>query len=539
MKFQKASIPYADTGFFSPLVIDYLAQDDQLKSFVQDFPSVKAIGEQIKRKQEQPVDRAVLVKALNKQYSAVAPGDPVKRNIDALASSKTFTICTAHQPNIFTGYLYFIYKIVHAIRLSQECARHYPDYQFVPVYYMGSEDNDLDEIGALYYGGQSYQWATEQTGACGRMSTRDLTGIRDEIIRTLNDQLPREKEMIQLLRHAYNGTHTLAQATRIFVHALFQQYGLIIIDGDDPELKANFRPVLQDELLHQTSARIVGEQIEKLKLHYNAQANPRDLNLFYLKEGLRERIEKDGEGWKVVNTNVHFVRQDIDQMISEHPEYFSPNVILRPLYQEAILPNIAFIGGGGELAYWLEMKTLFEHYGVVYPLLFLRNSLLVIPEKEAELQGKAGLEIKDLFKASLQLGNEIIQNDASLKKLQDIDLQLVKAYDLIIALASESGLNLAESMQAHRAKALKIQTQIAGKFRNALRKKEHIQLERIEKLKSRLFPGGNLQERKENYLTFFKWYGEDFIESLVKLQEGFGTEFMVLTESRDSVIDSK
>ena len=226
-------MPYGDTHSFSKLVTDYINEKELLRDFITDFPSKESIRRQIARKKLQPIDRVVLHHAVQSQYRDMALTTEVAGNLGLLKNQNTWTICTAHQPNIFTGYLYFIYKIVHAIKLAADCNALYTDCHFVPVYYMGSEDNDIDEIGTFHYDEKTYVWNTSQSGACGRMSTLELNEMVQEINRTLNGNVADEAFLIALLEQAYDGKNTLAQATRILVNALFGKYGLLVIDGDD------------------------------------------------------------------------------------------------------------------------------------------------------------------------------------------------------------------------------------------------------------------------------------------------------------------
>jgi bacillithiol biosynthesis cysteine-adding enzyme BshC len=519
-----------DTGYFSPLVNDYVTQKDWLKSLIQDFPSHESIKKQIELKQHQTIDRLCLVEVLKNQYSTIQDSEVVLSNINALLDVNTFSICTAHQPNVFTGFLYFIYKIVHAIKLSNECNHLYSNYTFVPIYYIGSEDNDLDEIGTFHYNQKTYTWNTPQQGACGRMLTSEMEDMLNEVLLTLNDQLPHEKNLKKIFKDAYNGINTLSQATRIIVHALFGQYGLVVIDADDSRLKSQFIDVMKDELFNQSSYTIVSKTIDTISLHSKVQASPRELNLFYLKDQLRERIERVGDEWHVVNTTIRFTREELLNELNQHPERFSPNVILRPLYQETILPNIAFVGGGGEIAYWLQLKSLFEYHKRVYPVLFLRNSILWINAKTSSLIQKIGFDYTLLFSSVDEILYSKISDHTALLKLKSIETRLQSEYEEIKKLSQSISDSLFQSMEAHTAKAQKIQTRIHQKFISHLKRNEEDLIERIHQIKSHLFPNNSLQERYDNFLSIYKQYGEEMIPELMKQQEGFGNDFIILTE---------
>ncbi len=353
--FAAEAVPYRSTNAFSAIVSDYVEGGAGLQPFYSAAPTIEGIRETIERKEKQVLHREVLVAALQEQYRQVKADQTVSDNITALGAATTFTVCTAHQPNLFTGPLYFIYKIIHAIKLADKLSQALPQYRFVPVYYMGSEDADLDELNHTFVQGKKYQWDTDQKGAVGRMlADKKLIGLIDELDSHIG-RSPQGRDLVQLFRESYKEGSSIQDATFRIVHALFADYGLVVLIPDAPLLKGLMRPLFEEELFSGKSSEIVAKTSAQLGKNYTVQAHPRDINLFYLKDNIRERIEKDGAHFNVVNTAISFTEVSLRQELTDHPERFSPNVILRGLYQETILPNIAFIGGGGELAYWLQL----------------------------------------------------------------------------------------------------------------------------------------------------------------------------------------
>jgi len=533
MKLVKETLELAQTGFFTPLVLDYCSQKKSLDPYIQSFPSAESMLTQIQLKQKQTINRTILVDVLLQQYSHLETTELVKQNIEVLRNTSTFTICTAHQPNIFTGHLYFIYKIIHAIKLSIESAKLYPLYTFVPVYYIGSEDNDLEEIGELNYNGQSYQWQSGQTGACGRMLTQHLEPILKDVLATLNDQVPDEKHLIELFKHAYNGEHTLSEATRIIVNDLFGQYGLVVLDPDHADLKKQFSAVMREELLSQSSHDIVQQTLVGLSQNYKSQAPPRALNLFYLKNDIRERIEFDGNIWTVVNTKIQFTKNELLAELEEFPNHFSPNVILRPLYQETILPNIAFVGGGGELAYWMQLKALFDFHKITYPLLFLRNSVLWINAKSALRKSQIGLSPEALFYPAEKLVQLQFANHQVLEQLNTFESEIEMKYTELNLLAAQVSDSLKQSIEAHKAKVMNVQQRIHQKFLAHLKRNESEVITKIYTLKQQLFPNNTLQERYHTFLTIYKEFGPTILADLMDHQDALSHQFMVLTQVED------
>ena len=306
--FAAEHIPYNQTGSFSRIVTDYLNGAEALKPFYQQAPGFEGIKASIEARKRVAVNRSLLVQVLKDQYRNVRNIAAVQDNIERLLQPDTFTTCTAHQPNLFTGPLYFIYKILHAIKLAEQLKQQLPQYNFVPVYYMGSEDADFAELNHTYVDGKKLEWKKQQKGAVGRMVVdKTLVQLLDE----LEGQLVVEEkgaEVIQLLRRAYTAGTTIQAATFELLNDLYGEYGLIILLPDHPLLKAQMHTVFTDDLFENKPFHIVQQTSEKLSAAYNAQAYPREINLFYLKDDIRERIEKRGDNFHVVNTTLSFTR---------------------------------------------------------------------------------------------------------------------------------------------------------------------------------------------------------------------------------------
>jgi bacillithiol biosynthesis cysteine-adding enzyme BshC len=281
----------------------------------------------------------------------------------------------------------------------------------------------------------------------------------------------------------------------------------------------------------------VGDTIEKLSQHYKVQANPREINLFYLVDNSRERIVKDGDLWKVLHSNISFTETQLEQELQQHPERFSPNVILRGMLQETILPNIAFIGGGGEIAYWLELQALFAHYRVPYPMLVLRNSFLLVDAVSRKWLHKLGLCIKDLFGNVNDLVNNFVRQrtNASLVLKKEYDA-LDQLFDELEAKARSIDVTLAGSVAAERKKAARSIGRLEHKFLRAEKKKFAWQTNQIRQLRDKLFPAGSLQERKENFMPWYIHEGSALFDRILANMQPLSNELQIIYEkSADAV----
>lgn len=521
---------YRQTGAFSKLVLDYLDDSAELRAFYTHRPDMDGIKKAIAGRKGFSNNRKVLVDYLRKQYDAVPVSDKVKQNLELLLNENTFTVTTAHQPNLFTGPLYFIYKILHAIKLAAELKQQLPENSFVPVYYMGSEDADFEELSHFTINGVKYQWTTEQSGAFGRMIIdKHVTKLIDEISGQLLVQ-PHGREIVEALRNCYKEKTSIQDATFAFVHFLFAQYGLIVLIADAKELKQLMLPVFEDELLNHRSAKLVEQTTNELEKKYKVQAGGREINLFYFDEDLRERIEAKADGFTVANSTIQFSKEEMLKELKEHPERFSPNVILRGLFQETILPDIAFIGGGGELAYWLELKAVFENYQVPFPVLILRNSFLLADQQWMEKINKLGFSITDFFLPETELMNRLVKKEAGNKIL--LNGTFTKAeqfYDALKEQANAVDTTLSQHVDALKTKALYRLQELEKKLLRAEKRKFAEQQRKIQHIKQILFPGNSLQERKESFLSFYAMYGKEIIAELYNHSLGLEQEFVVLT----------
>lgn len=530
-QFQSQYIPYSETGKFTKIVLDYIDQAPGLKEFYKRDVSIEGIKAAIAQRQKFKTNRQLLVDQFNLQYQNIKDCDKVKANINALLSENTFTICTAHQPNIFTGHLYFIYKILHAINLSDTLKTQLPEYNFIPVFFMGSEDADLEELNHVVIDGEKYEWQTKQTGAVGRMKIEDSL---IKLIEQISGRLLVEKygnEITELLKSCYKKNTTIEEATFLFVHELFKEYGLLVLLPDNAAYKKEMLSIFEEDIFMNTSFKIVEKTSKKLAGNYNAQAYPRDINLFYIKDDVRNRIAPVGDHFVVHDTDFVFSKEEIKKELAAHPERFSPNVILRGMFQEIILPDIAFIGGGGELAYWLQLKDLFSNYKVPFPVLIVRNSFLIVEKKYQDLLEKLNLKAIDLFKGETVLFNDIVNKESkAVLNLANEKSQVQQMYENIKTLVKQIDSTLDQHAAALETKQLKALSSLEKKMLRAEKRKFTAQKNQLTKIFSALFPNDGLQERTENFMLFYSKWGNDFLKMLYENSLTLEQEFCVIEQ---------
>ena len=522
-------ISYQKSGYFTKLIVDYLDEKSELKSLYKRFPKLENFKEQIEEKQENfPLEnRTILVSELEKQYANFKISDATKNHIKFLNNSNTFTLTTGHQLNLFTGPLYFIYKIVSTINLCKQLKKEYPNHDFVPVYWMATEDHDFEEINYFNFKNKKIQWQRESSGPVGRLSTE---GLKEVLSQFSNEVGTSENAnfLKELFEKSYLNHSNLADATRYLANELFKDEGLVILDGDSIALKKTFVSYVKEELLHQTSFQKVTETANQLT-DYKIQVNPREINLFYIEDTLRERIVLENGIYKVNNTNITFTEIEILAEIENHPEKFSPNVILRPLYQEVVLPNLCYIGGGGELAYWLELKSNFDANKITYPMLLLRNSVVTITSKQAEKADKLELSYADLFANQQELFNQKTKEFS--KFIIDFSEQkeaLKKQFEALYTIANQTDKSFSGAVKAQEIKQIKGLENLEKRLLRAEKRIQKDRLQRILVLQNEIFPNQSLQERKANFSEFYLEYGNTFLKKILSELKSLDQEFKVI-----------
>ena len=510
-------INYQNSGYFSPLMNDYLNQKTELNSLYNHFPTLENFEKQIEEKKinfNGNFKRQTLVEVLKEQYSDLNVSPETLNNIELLNDSNTFTITTGHQLNLFSGPLYFLYKIISTINLTKELKSKYPEYNFVPIYWMATEDHDFEEINYFSFRGKKFHWNRESTGPVGRLSTEGLADFL-EIYKLEIGHSTNADTIKKLFEDSYIKHDNLADATRFLANALFGASGLVVLDADNQDLKRHFIPYVKEELLQQTSFKAVTETIKSLK-DYTIQVNPREINLFYIEDNLRERIIFENGTYKVNHTPIQFSEAEILQLLEQNPEKFSPNVIMRPLYQEVILPNLCYIGGGGEIGYWLELKSFFDAVNITFPMLLVRNSVLLATEKQIKKADKLNLTWSDLFSKQAVLVNKITQKlseyPIDFKEQKEV---LRKQFDMLLELANNTDKSFSGAVKAQETKQIKGLENLEKRLLIAQKRKFHDELQRIIDLQNELFPNQSLQERQANFSEFYLENGEQLIPKIM------------------------
>lgn len=525
---QKRIVSRKASGLFSD-VSNQLTTSQEIFSDLITAPfSLSAFENQMKIKNQyfSEAKRKVLVSTLQQQYANFKDSELVQENISKLEKSNAFTITTGHQLNLLTGPIYFIYKILHVIRLTETLKEQYPNNEFIPVFWMASEDHDFEEINHTNLFGKKITWNEPQGGAVGDYELENWDLLKDEVFNLFQKHL--HSEVWETLK-AYNGKD-LSEATKSLVHHLFGKQGLVIVEPNCVEFKQEFASIMSQEVSEQLAEKAVLKSNEVLEeLGYKPQVFVRPINLFYLQKGSRERLMWEDGKVRILNIG-RFSPAEIQTQIKQNPERFSPNVVLRPVYQESILPNLAYVGGGGEMAYWLQFKGVFDAYNIPYPLIQVRNSIQLIDSNTQRKMDKLGLDLEDVFRDLDELKNEYV-----LKHSKDV-LNFDKLDEATKTLTNQISTQIAQvkvqlkQFEEAEIKRLNKQIQvIQHKLIKHQKRNFDDAMRQLEEVKESLFPKNGVQERRLNFLNFCG-NGEvfSFLEKIKSAIDPMENELIVL-----------
>ena len=502
-------ISYKDTGLFSQLIIDYLDQKKDLEQYISYFPNEENFLKQIKSKSDNDIDRELLQNIVKEQNSFLELSEICNANIEALKSKNTFSVTTGHQLCLFTGPLYFIYKIASTINLVNRLKNNYPKYNFVPVFWLASEDHDFEEINSINLFNKPVKWDSSQNGAVGRMKLDGISLTIAEIQKILGSS-NNAKKLIDIFLKSYNEDNNLSQATRILINELFGKYGLLIIDGDDILLKQKISEIIDHDINHSRFYNIIKKSNEKISVKYHSQAYVRPINFFRLSEKDRVRVTEK-EDFETINKN---------------PEIFSPNVLMRPIYQEMILPNIAYVGGGSELSYWFQLYDTFKDLSLPMPILVMRNSVVLLDSKKQNKIKKLSLDTLDFFEDINLINKKYILKNSDKINLNEELMRMKEVFQSINQKIEDP--SLISSLNAIEKKNNNMIADFENKVIKNLKSKNEIQINQILKIKNDFFPNKKLQERHDSFIPQYVKYGDNFIKNIIFHLNPLDTNFVIL-----------
>ena len=327
-------------------------------------------------------------------------------------------------------------------------------------------------------------------------------------------------DSIKIFEDAYSTSSTLSEAVRKYMNTLFSSYGLVVFDPDSKALKASVKELMRSDVFDNTISKVEDSSEKKSDVYV------RKINFFYMKKGFRERIESVKDKFIVRESDITFTKEEMENEINNNPERFSPNVVMRCLYQQMIMPNVAYIGGPAEVVYWLSFRKFFEKYDEEFPVIVPRDSVLIISHKSTMTIDKYGLDLQDIFsgKNNIEKKSLGVLEDGGKNFSSEIK-NIREQFDLIASKYKSVDKTMSPHVLANAKKTEKMLTQVEKRFIKSQKDQNKILVDRVADLFYECFPEGTPQERKDNIMSF---YSSTFIEDLHNILDPMELKFKII-----------
>ncbi|MBI3787651.1 MAG: bacillithiol biosynthesis cysteine-adding enzyme BshC [Ignavibacteriales bacterium] len=515
---------------FSSLFLDYVNDYAKLQEFYNgNFQSDNDWKSVIQKVVERPLDRSSIVQILTNQNRNFHCGVRTLAHIDSLLNDNTVAVVTGQQVGLFTGPLYTIYKTLTTLKLVEKLAKRFPEYNFVPIFWLEGEDHDYEEVSSINLINTGNDVAKFEYQLGGNKPDKNLGAVGtlefDETIDTLFQNIDQalvqtefKPKVLELFKTAYQKGMTFNRAFVHLMNVLLEDSGLVFLDPHDIEVKKLLAPLFKRELAETPKfCQLVIDQSAELEKRYHAQIKPKSLNLFLFHHGGRFLLEPKPDGYGLKGTRQHLTKEQVQEFINNSPELFSPNVVLRPLCQDWLLPTVAYVAGPSEIAYFGQLKSLYQEVQIPFPIIYPRSSITIIEEKVEKVLNRYSLPLTEFFndaemikeKVAAQISDVNVEElfggtlaslretlDAMQPAFQNIDPTLLGALDN----ANKKIISSIESLKEKTIAAQKRQHEVA--------------LRQIDKTANHVFPLANFQERELNVLYFLNKYGLEFLRWL-------------------------
>ena len=527
-------IPYnelqSDESGFSCLFIDYIDNYSRVKNyFIGNFRDKKLWQSQIDSVSRREIDRSSLSQILLNQNRDYQCGIKTLANIDLLLNENTVAIVTGQQVGLFTGPLYTLYKTLTTLKLTEQLSKEYPDYNFVPIFWLEGEDHDIKEVSSFSFLNASnelqqlsYLYDDKTTGnnlgAVGNVNFDESIGTLFSSLHQSLVTTEYSSKVFDLFENAYQKGMTFSRAFIHLFNVLLEDSGLIFFDPHNPDTKKILTPIFEQELNNVShTCQLVITQSELLENQYHAQVKPRAVNLFLFHNGGRYAIEPHEHGFSLKGTRRIFSKEEMLALLNTDPNLFSPNVILRPICQDYLFPTLAYVAGPSEIAYFAQFKLLYEYFGIPEPIIYPRCSATIVEERIQKIINKYGLQSKDFFSDLDFLKGRITASVS--------DFKVEELFSNTFGTVSESLTSLKDGLEsidptlvpAMENTLLRMQGALNGLKEKTISAQVHqneISLRQLDKVALSLFPNSNLQEREMNIVYFLNKYGLEFLRWL-------------------------
>ncbi|MGB5895493.1 MAG: bacillithiol biosynthesis cysteine-adding enzyme BshC [Ignavibacteriaceae bacterium] len=523
-------INYCDIPGHQNLFLDYLYEFDKLKDFYKhdfrDREQYKKIFKNITASDN--TVRARLRNILSSQYTDLNPSDKTQKNIDLLAKDNTLTIVTGQQLGLLGGPLYTFYKIITIIKLSNHLNSRYDEFNFVPVFWLEGDDHDFNEVRTISVFNNDnllkkigYKDEVEPDEAKKSIGITEFDESIIEFFNQLDENLRDtefKKPLLDKLKSMYEPGKTFKTSFRQLIHSRFDDLGLVLLDPQDKQVKDLLKPVFLKEIndFREHTQQLVHISA-KLEETYHAQVKVHPVNLFFSTDDGRYLIEPVDKEFRLKRKRKNFTKEELLELVENEPERFSPNVLLRPICQDYILPTAFYVGGPSEVSYFAQVLPLYDFYKIPVPIIYPRSSATLVEANIKKTLDKYDKSIIEIFLGIDELKRNVIDSltennvdDIFNETQNEIDLTFDRLREKLFALDK----TIADTSKKYRGKIFNALNELKGKAEQAQNQKFEVTLRQLDRASTIIFPGANLQEREINFTYFVNKYGEEFIKKI-------------------------
>lgn len=524
-------MPLSQLPGTSRLFADYIENFDQLAAFYGvDYRSRAALLAQAERVSQRDYPRSAMAQILQRQNQQWGAGEATMRHLEALAQNDSVVIVTGQQVGLFGGPLFTLYKALTCLKLAESLSARLGK-KVTPIFWLAADDDDVAEVDHITIMNRENELvllsSPFDTTERRPVSQVHLTAEIENCHRVLTETLPDTEfkaDILQALQQAYSPTLTLPEAFARWLVHLFGHYGLVVMNPADPEFKKLAVPLFAREVEGNSPSTVAALQaIESLAAQgYNPQVSlrPERLNLFYVQTQRHTLEQRDG---KLASTDgaIQFSRTALLQQIEAHPEQFSPNVMLRPVLQDFLLPTVAYVGGPAEIAYFAQLRGVYEAFDVPMPAIFPRQSMTLLEKKIAHVLEKYHLQIPEFWSAQGQAAEELVSRivkrdatDGLFTPVATVRDELGRQLVDLKTRATAIDATLGGFIEKEQGKIFHQLETIEKKLWQAAKRQNETLTQQITKAAHALYPHRHLQERELSSIPFLCKYGRGLLQQL-------------------------
>jgi bacillithiol biosynthesis cysteine-adding enzyme BshC len=473
-------------------------------------------------------DLVKILKIQNRKWQASAKS---LENLDKLSQPDALAVVTGQQAGLYGGPLYTAYKILTAVKMCNRLKTAHPEHSFIPVFWLEAGDNDFGEVNhfqVLDIANQLVRLELPLPPDDHRSVYRRTVSSRiNDIHKKLQEIFPPNDfrdQVLNRLKNIYHEGENFAEAFARWVHAFFGEFGVVVINPSDPDIARLAKPIFHEALKGWTDIlnafTVVNRKLSDKGFHNQIQLDKKQTLLFFEDDqGSRSRIDGNKNSFFVKSASApqKYSRDDLMNIVEKEPYRFTPNVALRPVLQDWLLPTVVYVGGPSEISYAAQLKPVYDFLGVEEPVFRPRIRISMIEKKINKVVEKLQLNYQDIFQKRENLVREHVhaQSDKLLASVfEDTRQQLSRSMKKIAGQLRELDPTLQGTVDKTTDHLQETVRKLREKADEAMKHKMETEVNQIEKVLNNLFPQGIFQERILNLIQYQVKYGPQFLREL-------------------------